>query len=1028
LSTHLNIKLLGPAAITLDNTAVPTIKTTKALALLAYLTFEADRPHRREALAGLLWPEFSENAARSSLRQAVANLRSALEGPEGSGPPLFIASRESLQVNPDARFNLDVVDFEAHIASTQKHQHRRLDTCAVCVSHFSQAAALYRGDLLRGISLTGAPEFENWLSMRREALHRQALQALAVLADAALRTAGFEEALQFAKRQLELEPWRESAHRQAMRAYAYSGQRTAALAQFELARKTLAGELGIEPEDKTVELYYRIRNNSLDPGPADRRIRGTISRPITSLFGREKELAEIERLITNPQCRLLILSGPGGVGKTRLARELVISLEASFPHGAAFISLAAANNNADAVAAISDTVGLRLQSDKSEEEQLLTFLEGKELLLVLDNYEQILPETNFIECLLERAPGVVPLVTSRHRLGLSAEWVYEPEGLFVPPTLNPTDQQNYSSIQLFVDRARRVDHQFQLLAENKQAVAFICRLTGGLPLAIELASALVRYETPAQIASRLQEGLNSLSATHSDLDPRHRSITAAFEQSWRLLSETERQIFSRLSVFQGGFTLERAAEVTGGSHEDFYALIDKSLIMRKIDGRLQLHELLRQYAAAKLAASGQEYETHHKHLYVYLDLAQKGQQELYGSPNQLARQQELEREHANMRAAINWGLANDIEAAAEMAGANWLFYFMYGHFEEARRLFDTLLDHEDEISPETYAWLLNGRCSVALAMDDFPLLELLARRALHLFQTQDNQLGIALSYHHLTSPTIKDGDFDTAQQLTALGLKAARGQPWAEEIVLQHQSVIFEKLGDLEHALETNQHRLFLSNQINDAWGSLYAEMSIAKVKIKSSRLEDVKNHLLNIQVRADQFREPQIGAWIQDLLGRIALATGNPEQAVAHFQRGQEILQQKMSNFDFFADHLLIGIAQTEARRYIRAREAFDQAHKLLISDQRLTNLILLLEHSARLEWLQNQGPNCVKYFSAAAAKREDLNLAPEFPISLLVEETLDEVRGVVGTNEFEALWEEGRNHNPAEFLQLLFEIKNRA
>jgi DNA-binding SARP family transcriptional activator len=426
----LTITLLGPSAVTLDGTAVSGIKTTKALALLAFLTLEPDRPHRREALAGLLWPESTEQAARSSLRQAVANLRKVLKD---SDLPLLLSSRESLQINPDARYILDVAEFEAHIASTETHQHRRLNTCAICLSRLSQALDLYMGDLLSGISIPDAPSFENWLVIRRESLHNKALQNLSILADSALRTADYQNALQFAKRQIQLEPWRESAHRQAMRAYAFSGQRAAALAQFEQARMALSDELDIDPEDETIELYYRIRDNALGPGPVDRRIQGTIPRPTTSLFGREEELAEIEGLLNNPQCRLLTLSGPGGVGKTRAARELVRSMETSFPHGAAFIPLASANNQADIVATITDTLGLRLQSGIAEEKQLLRFLEAKELLLVLDNYEQLLPETHFIERLLVRAPGILPLVTSRHRLGLSAEWVVELEGLMVPP-------------------------------------------------------------------------------------------------------------------------------------------------------------------------------------------------------------------------------------------------------------------------------------------------------------------------------------------------------------------------------------------------------------------------------------------------------------------------------------------------------------------------------------------------------------------------------------------------------------------
>ncbi|MFN2211146.1 MAG: AfsR/SARP family transcriptional regulator [Candidatus Promineifilaceae bacterium] len=1019
--TRLNITLLGPAAITLDNTAVSDIKTTKALALLAYLVLEPDRPHRREALAGLFWPESTENAARASLRQAFSNLRKVLEPAETGDTPLFISSRESVQLNPQASLNLDVAGFNQRLAFTQTHNHRRIDTCAICIEKLSQAAALYQGDLLSGISLPDSPQFENWLRLRREALHRQVMQALTVLAKAALRTTDYETTLQLAIRQLELEPWRESAHRQAMRAYAYSGRRAAALAHYEQARQILADELAIEPEDETAELYYRIRDNALGPGPADRRLTTNLPEPTTSLIGREHDLAELSRLIANPNCRLLLLIGPGGVGKTRLAQEMAASLESSFAHGAAFIPLVSAQEPNDVLSAITDTLGLRLQSGTSEEEQLLKFLEKKELLLVLDNYEQILPQVGFLERLLARAPGVVPLVTSRHRLGLSAEWVYELKGLFVPPLLNEPEKPVYSSVQLFSDRARRVNRHFQLSPENKQAVTFICRLTGGLPLAIELAAALVRYESVDQIAGHLQEELMTLSTAHSDLDPRHRSINAAFEHSWRLLSPSQQALFSRLSVFRGGFTPELAAEVCESSRREVFDLIDKSLIMRMSDDRLELHELLRQFAGDKLAESGAGHATRQKHLAVFSELAKKGESALYGSPEQLTWQQKLEQEHANMRAAHEWGIENDIQEAAEMAAANWLYYFMHGHFDESQRIYDTLLEHRDGISPTTYAWLLNGRCSVALAAGDLTALQANAHKALALFQKIDDPRGIALSYHHLLMVITMEGDFHRAQQLVDSGMSAARGFPWIEAVVLQHQANIYELQGALDLALQTNRRREHICEQIDDGWGALYATMSVAQLEIKRMNFQEAQNLLRSSLSSAETYHELQIISWIERLLGLIALASAEPQQAVAHFQQSKELLQSIISHGSFFEDYLQIGIAQTEAKRFRQAKKSFDQAYQLVVSEPQPLAQIGLLEHAARLRWLQKKDVKCAQYLSAAAARRGLLQLPAEYPYDVLIQESLEAMRREIAAEEFESQWQAGRERDPAELLHEL-------
>ena len=264
--TKLSISLLGTYALQLDGEPVTDLASGKVQGLLTCLLLEPDRPHSREHLAGLLWPESTESGARNSLRTALYRLR-ALIGDHDAVPPLLLITHDTLRLNPDAPIRSDVGIFGERFAEAQNHTHPDPATCMQCAATLAEAVTLYRGDLLPTFSLDSA-EFENWLVTRREALHRQALDALNRLAETHLARGEHDLALDYARRQIELEPWRESAHRQAMQALTLSGQRAAAIAQYEMCRTTLETELGIEPEAATIELHTRIRRGELAPPPA----------------------------------------------------------------------------------------------------------------------------------------------------------------------------------------------------------------------------------------------------------------------------------------------------------------------------------------------------------------------------------------------------------------------------------------------------------------------------------------------------------------------------------------------------------------------------------------------------------------------------------------------------------------------------------------------------------------------------------------------------------------------------------------
>ncbi|HVO70443.1 MAG TPA: helix-turn-helix domain-containing protein, partial [Aggregatilineaceae bacterium] len=319
----------------------------------------------------------------------------------------------------------------------------------------------------------------------------------------------------------------------------------------------------------------------------------------TTFVGRSRELADIRQRLDDPDCRLLTLVGPGGIGKTSLAVEAAHQHSANFAHGAHFVSLALVDSADSLVFAIGNALEFSFSGPEASVVQLRNYLSDRTLLLLLDNFEHLLDAVPLLVDLLAGAPDLKLLVTSRERLNLRGEWVLPIEGMDYPQALDHQQLESYSAVQLFVQSARRVQPGFSLQSDTPD-VLHICQLVEGMPLAIELAAAWVRLLPCSRIAERLASNLDFLVSPQRDVPERHRSLRAVFDKSWSLLSGIEQTALAKLSVFRGSFDLEAAEEVGGASLGLLADLVDKSMLRADGAGRYALHELLRQYAADQL--------------------------------------------------------------------------------------------------------------------------------------------------------------------------------------------------------------------------------------------------------------------------------------------------------------------------------------------------------------------------------------------------------------------------------------------
>jgi predicted ATPase/Tfp pilus assembly protein PilF len=449
--------------------------------------------------------------------------------------------------------------------------------------------------------------------MQRERFRIQMLDALEKLTAYHLRRSEEEEALPYARRQLEIDPLREQAYLQIMQIHVAQGDRSGALRQYDRCCSVLGAELGVEPSIEIRELHQQILATTaltvsivVPPTHADaERSQPQLPVYLTPFVGRQGELALLTARIRAGDYRLITLVGQGGMGKTRLAVEAARQQNTHFADGVYFVPCAAVHTVAAVADSLAAALGITYRADgRPPQVQLLDWLRPRHLLLVIDNFEQIPAAAPLLVEILQAAPQVVILITSREPLGVQAEDLIHVTGLSFPASAQEAEASHFAAVRLFVDRAYRIDKRFHLNEENVADVVRICRLVAGQPLALELAAAQTVARTCRAIVEAINADFNFLRADLPDLPVRHQSLGAIFEYSWQALTPLEQSSFGRLSIFCNPFSIEAAIAVAGASLAILTRLHRVHLLQRHDDfERFSVHELLRNFAAAKLTQS-----------------------------------------------------------------------------------------------------------------------------------------------------------------------------------------------------------------------------------------------------------------------------------------------------------------------------------------------------------------------------------------------------------------------------------------
>jgi predicted ATPase/DNA-binding SARP family transcriptional activator len=924
---QLSLTLLGSFQVTLDEKPVIGFESNKVRALLAYVAVEADRPHRREALAESFWPERQEGVARKNMKQALANLRKAI-GDREAEPSFLRITRDDVRFNTDSDHFLDVTEFTNLLSTCKDHKHRRVSVCKPCIRQLERAAGFYGGEFLEGFTLKDSPAFDEWVLVKREGLQRQMMDALKQLATHYERRGEYEDAYETTRRQVDLEPWDEDAQRGLMRSLALNGQRSAALVQYDLCLQALDKELGLEPADETTALYEQIRDlPSEELGRISRfwppsTQRHNLSPPATPFVGRKTELTEIEDQFENPDSRLLTLVGPGGIGKTRLALQVAFDNIGWYDHGVYFIPLAGLRSPEFLATAIADTIGYSFSGQAAPEAQLLDYLREKEMLLVVDNFEHLLEGAELLADIMTTAPGVDILVTSRERLSIQGEWTFDVHGMQYPrgDWRSVTDLENYGSVQLFEVRARQMLPSFSLETPARNEVGHICQLVGGMPLGVELAAAWVDKLSLADIASEIQGSLDFLETNWRDVPERHRSMRAVFDTSWGQLSAPERHAFRQLSVFRGGFTRAAAEEVLSVKGEAskylhlLTELVNKSLLRFTPErGRYEIHDLLHQYGVDKLAEYPAEKSTvRDRHSAYYCDQLQHRQADIQFTQKQevLA---EFEKDIENIRAAWSWAVAElQLDRLAQSMDSLCHFFWWRGHYQDGERAARLAVDAlTEEESNERYSVDTQRLLARALVWHGH-FCGLLGR-------TEIAEESLQKSSVILESPGLADQDTRSEKAFLlrqrgwlvhrsghyeeskpwfeqSLGLFRALGDNWGVANTLEELGTAAYNLGDFHQAKGRFEESLTLYQAQGNKWG-------VATVLI---RLGEVARGLVNYEEARRLFDESlalskgeanQKGITNSlEQLGFLAMFQGRFEEA-ADFLRQMLIISREMGD-----------------------------------------------------------------------------------------------------------------------------------
>lgn len=933
-------------------------QTAKTGSILAYLAWQR-RPVARDVLLDLLWPDAELDAARNRLRVALNSLRRQVEPPGVPGGAVLVADRSQVSLNP-AAYVTDVAEFEAAL-----ERERTAATDAERIDCLREAVRLYRGELLDGL-------YDDWVLPERTRLADACLGALKRLTRLLAQAHEYEAALDCARKAVVLDPLGEGGHRTIMRLYAPTGRPGAAARQYSDLAALLQEELGARPSSATRKLARKVAHTSR-PGRNDGAETGSEARPpapprrigrrkpeapttapeasaqpvpapgggiplqFTRFFGRERQLAHLLALLDPAAVPALVtLTGPGGIGKTRLAAETAMRLREAYFERVWFVSLGDAGSGKDPLAMLASALRVGVAPGVPVASLIQGHLASAPSLLVFDDGDDSPQQAQVMEWLRASVPRLGLLVTSRRRLDLDGEIESVVHPLPRPgPGKSPLELLACPAVALFADRAQAVRPDFQVTAGNAPVVAALCERLEGIPLALELAAAWAQVLTPSQMLERLGNRFDLLVSRRRTREERHRSLRACIESTWEMLPEALRAFFRRVAIFREGWSLEaveavlcepRALEFLEGLRA--YALVRVGEYGSGM--RFHLLDSLREFAAEQMDEGEGRClgESHARHYATWVEAARAA---LVG-PDADAWLERLEQDHDNLVAGLDWWFEHGEPAEGlAMATAMGRFWIAQGHLKEGAR------------------WL---------------------RRALR--EAPIEGTGDLRAGAHETLGRLMASQEDRLESFECFreALRLASPDADVARTVLSHLWVVASELGDLAAAREACARRVAAARAGADCWALARALTDLGRTALAQGHRADAASATRETLA----LRRALGDRWgVADAL--LTLAGAEEDHASMHQAEGNAIFQTMEDVYGLGATCLNVGSLASEQGDLPLARALLEDALETFRSLQDQWYQALCLEQLGRVTARQGDGGTARASLVEALTLRRDLN-----------------------------------------------------